>query len=458
MRTATVKFRSNIIIFLVIIVSFSTISALATSMAFMVTDKIYSGVIIGDIAVGGLTVKEAESKIKSAIKPKLKEALINLNYKEDNWVVNADEIDLVIDYHELAQQAFNVGRRGNVFQQLKERYITINGGYRIPLVPIYNGNKLQLIIDKIVNEIDFLPRNAELVLAGGKVHVVSDKIGQKVNTSQLIEMINNKLQQGFPIDLEIPVNEVAPKIKTTDVEKIDTVIAMYTTQFDLNNLNRVRNVSLAAKSINGTLLRSGEVLSFNAIVGPRLEEFGYKEAPVFVDGKLVPDWGGGVCQVSSTLYNAALLADMSIEERTSHFRPPGYVPLGQDATVADNLLDFKFKNSLSESVYILSSINDNNLTVYILSSSNIKQPEVSIVASDRKVLEPNTIVKQDPNLELGREVVEAYGQKGFVVSISRIKKINGKEISRELISTDEYKPEDRVVRVGTRVFSNQATK
>lgn len=458
MHIAIVKDKANIILFLVIIILFSSISAVVTSMAFMVTDKIYNGVMVGDIVVGGLSIKEAEDKIQTVVQQRLKEPPISLHYEDKNWVVNADEIDLVVDPTVLAHQAFNVGRRGNILQQMQERYITINGGYQVPFLPIYSSEKLQLIIGRIANEIDRPARSAEIELAGSQVNVVPDSKGRKVDVVQLIESLNQKLQEDIPVAIDIPVAEITPRVQTSDIAKIDSIIAMYTTQFDPMNKNRVQNISLAAKSITGILLRSGEVFSFNEIVGLRKEEYGYKEAPVFIEGKLVPDWGGGVCQVSSTLYNAALLADMNIEERTSHFRPPGYVPLGQDATVADHLLDFKFINTLPQSIYILSEVSRDSITIYILSQNNPNHPEISIVTSDKKVLEPNTIVKQDATLDFGKEVIDTYGQKGFIVSINRVKKVNGKEIGREYISTDEFKPEDRVVRVGTKAFSNQATK
>ena len=275
---------------------------------------------------------------------------------------------------------------------------------------------------------------------------------------QFVLSINENLSDSFPVIIDIPVIIVEPEVKYNDINDIDSILAIYTTQFNPYNENRTQNIKLASDSINGTLLKSGEVLSFNDLVGLRIAEAGYKEAPVFVEGKIVPDLGGGVCQVSSTLYNAALLADMNIIERTPHFRPPGYVPLGQDATVADKLLDFKFKNNSPHNVYIISQVGGGNITITILGKDNAERPEITIEAMDKKVIEPNTIVKQDPSLEYGRQVIESQGQKGFMISTYRVKRVNGKEIARENLSTDEFKPEDRIVRVGTRVSSPNIIK
>ncbi len=150
---------------------------------------------------------------------------------------------------------------------------------------------------------------------------------------------------------------------------------------------------------------------------------------------------------------------MNIEERTSHFYPPGYVPIGQDATVADNLLDFRFKNSTETNIYIKSEVSDDQLTIYILGKQLENRPTIQVVATDTKVIEPKTIIKQDATLDLGKQLTEVEGQKGFHVTTYRIKKSNdGKEISRELLANDEFKAVDKVIRVGTKALPQQKSK
>lgn len=457
MRTVTTK-TTNIIIFFSLIVAFSTVSILAATAAFMVTDKIYNGVVVGDIMVGGLSAHEAQEKIRVTFESRIKQPPITLKYQENEWNISADEIELSIDAENLAAQAYSIGRRGSFLQQLCERYVAINYGHSIPLLPSYNNEKLRNSINTAIGLVNREQRNAEIILSGSKVSVVPEIIGRKVEVDKLIEVTTSNFQRNIPFIVEIPVEEIVPAILAQDLKDIDGVIAIYTTHFDPSNQNRVQNIRVAAKSIHGTLVRSNEVFSFNNRVGPRLAQYGYKEAPVFIDGKLVPDVGGGVCQVSSTLYNAVLLADMKIEERTSHFRPPGYVPLGQDATVADNLLDFRFQNSLPYNSYIYSELFQDQFTVYILGKNSTNREEIEIIGADKKVLEPNTIIKQDPKLDFGTEVMESNGQKGFIISTYRVKRISGNEISRDFLFTDEFPAEDKVIRVGTKVSANKGIK
>jgi vancomycin resistance protein YoaR len=371
--------------------------------------------------------------------------------------VQAKDIDLVIDVGGLAHRAYNVGRDGSLWSCLQERFLTINQGFHIPLEVKYNQEKLEAFLQSVATALDSEPSSAKVVQENSEIKVVPEIIGYKVNVAEALQAVVNKLKIGFPIKVELAVAESQPKVLAADLAEIDCVLASYTTEFNPNNHNRVQNIILGARNFNNILVRSGEIVSFNDVVGPRLEKYGFKEAPGFINGKLVPDFGGGICQVTSTLYNAVLLANLDIEERTSHCQPPGYVPLGQDATVADNLLDFKFKNNSAYSIYINSEVSDGNVTIYVFGKSGHK-PEVKIVATDKRVIEPQTIVKQDQELELGKEIVETEGQRGFSVTTWRIRNYGGQEAKRELLATDEYSPEDRVVRVGTKVPNRSSIK
>jgi vancomycin resistance protein YoaR len=448
----------NIMLFLGIIILFSSTGFIAVNAAFAISDNIYDGVFIGNIPVGGLSIDEAKNKIIIDFKNKADNLPISLKYKTKTWSINTKDIELDIDADNLAKQAYNVGRVGNLVNRLQERYLTVNHGFTIPLALRYNQTKLQGIINNIADVIYSNPQNASLAYQNSKITIQPEKNGYKVDVAKTWTNLTAILNTQIPVTLELTVDEIPPAILSQDLVGMDSLLSIYTTQFDPYNKNRSQNITLAAKNINNILVRPDEVFSFNKYVGERLSEHGYKEAPVFIDGKLSLDWGGGVCQVSSTLYNAALLADMAIEERTSHFHPPSYVPLGQDATVADNLLDFKFKNTTGNNIYITCEVSDKELIVQIFGKSNPMTTDIRIVAADKKVLEPNTVVKQDPTLEMGKEIIDSEGEKGFQVTTYRVKYANSQEIKREYLAYDEYKAEDKIIRIGTKLLSNQATK
>lgn len=406
---------------------------------------------MADIDIGGLSEEEAKQKLLAVYRARTAEPM-RLLYADKFWTISAADIDLTIDADKLAYEAYQVGRNGPIVAQLKERYLTVNQGYRVPLSISYSPEKLNQLLMDISQAIDTNPKDATLILKESDLVLIPDEIGRKLNIVKTIADIATDITTQGIFSVHLTVDEMLPQIRTADLQEIDRVLASYTTQFDLSDTNRSENIYLAAKSINNTLVRRGESFSFNLVVGPRLSDRGYKKAPGYIDGVLVPDWGGGVCQVSSTMYNAALLADMTIVERTSHIRPPAYLPLGQDATVADNLLDLIFRNTASGNIYIKTEAVGNQITVTILGKHNESIPEIQIVATDTKIIEPKTIVKQDATLELGKQVVEVEGLKGFLVTTYRIKKLNGKETSRELLSADEFKSVDTVLRVGTKAL------
>lgn len=445
---------TKLVLFSSIIILFCAVSLIAANSVFMITDQVYEGVYVGDISVGGLSKEGAKEKIAGYLKRNMNEPIIVLTYQNRSWPILPADIDLVIDVDRLAHKAYSVGREGNIFFRLQERFLTINRGHEIPLAMEYNQEKMNNVLETISGLLDSEAQNAMLVLENAAIKVVPEVVGYKVDIAETLHIVNNKLVKGVPFKAELVVAESHPKVLAADIAGIDAVIATFTTHFDPSNRNRVQNIMLGARNFNNIVVKNNEVVSFNDIVGPRLEKYGFKEAPAFIDGKLVPDWGGGICQVTSTLYNAVLLADLTIEERTSHCRPPGYVPLGQDATVADNLLDFKFKNTAGHNIYIKSEVSDSAVTVYILGKGG-NRPEIKVFSTDKKIIEPETIVTQDDTLEVGKEVIETEGQRGFFVKTWRVKKLNGEELSRELLANDEYMPENRVVRIGTKVLPKQ---
>ena len=163
---------------------------------------------------------------------------------------------------------------------------------------------------------------------------------------------------------EIPIEEAQPPVTDADLASVDSILGEYSTHYYPGA--RGQNIAIAAGKLNGAFIRSTGTFSFNDTVGARTRDAGYQTAGVILDGRPAQDIGGGVCQVSSTLYNAVLLAGLKTTVRTSHAFPSSYCPPGRDATVADGLLDFQFQNQLAHGVYLLASANGTDLTIYVL--------------------------------------------------------------------------------------------
>ena len=235
-------------------------------------------------------------------------------------------------------------------------------------------------------------------------------VGKKLDIDPIIEELDPKLTNlERPDILILSPDEIQPYIKTSDVAAIDSVLAAYTTRYYPGD--RGDNIALASSKLNDILIRKDEVFSFNTTVGRRTKAAGYKDAPVIIEGKVLEDVGGGVCQVSSTLYNAVLLAGLTPTVRAPHFFPSSYCPPGLDATVADDVLDFQFRNPLVHPVYLLASAYGSSLTVYILGTrADLNGNEISL---------------------------ERTGSR-LTPTIHRVFSKNGTVVSREFMHTDYY--------------------
>ena len=429
-------------------------------MALSVSDRIFYGVTVEDIPIGGHTVQEATTKLEQAFQNKLaKKPIIRITYKDKSWNITPNDIDLHIEFEQTARKAYQIGRKSNIWHRLWERLESAHHGITLPYDLTYDPTKLKAIIWQISLETASETKDAYIDFDNGTISITPEVIGQKVDNDELFNNLNQKLLAlHIPLTLELPIKTETPNVTNEDLKEIDTVLAVYNSKFNQYNTNRSENIRIAAHSINHLLLRANQIISFNDLVGLRIAAAGFKEAPVIIEGKTVPDIGGGVCQVSSTLYNSILLADMKPIERTPHFHPLGYVPIGLDATVADNLLDFKFKNTLNKNAYVLTTISNGTLTVIILgSSSSLSKETITITANVDKTLEPHTVTRYDPNLPVGKTIVQEDGLTGYIVSSYRIKSINNKEVSRELLYVDEYSPEDEVIVFGTKLSEEQTT-
>ena len=257
-------------------------------------------------------------------------------------------------------------------------------------------------------------------------------------------------------EYEIPLKITAPNKKLSDLgeEAFPDQLATFSTIYDASATNRAYNVELATKKINGTVIMPGEIFSYNKTVGSRTIEAGWKEGTAYISGKVVPSVGGGVCQVSSTLYNTALLANLEITERTNHTFTVDYVSASRDATVYYGSLDFCFKNTRNYPIKIVASAQNGVCKISLYGIKEEVEYEVIIQSKITSYINYTTTYKEDPTLDEGKEVVEQVGFSGCRSEGYRILKLNGKIVSQTLLSKDTYSAQERIVRKGTKPSNN----
>jgi vancomycin resistance protein VanW len=221
------------------------------------------------------------------------------------------------------------------------------------------------------SEVKRIVKNASLDITSYPVGATIDSQTGEVNPEffgkivALTETVDKIMEAEEETKVSPVVYEIKPYLTASDIEQLTKILDSYTTVITGEEARR-DNIKLAANLINNQLVLSGEVFSFNEVVGPRTKKRGFKEAPEFSEGELTSGVGGGICQVSSTLYNALDLEKLEVIERHSHSRGVSYVPEGKDATIAGDYFDFRFKNELATPIIVKAEIESRKLTVFIL--------------------------------------------------------------------------------------------
>lgn len=325
------------------------------------------------------------------------------------------------------------------------------------VIPIIERQPPAIDVETTLQMLNKEPVNAEFVKTSRTTYEIKPhEAGRRIEREKLLEIIDyaeNRENTEYE-EIPIPVEILPPSLTEADLraQLFRDTLSTYTTHFNTdneNNYNRSINIGLAAERINGTLLLPGEEFSFNKIVGPRTPEKGYKIAHVFIEGQIRDGTGGGICQVSTTLYNAVLRANLKVTERHNHMFTVGYVPLGHDAAVSYGYADLVFKNTTAHPMRIIAKVTaDNYLNFKILSTNDYPNLKVRLAT---KTISSTPLTIQyidDLSLPQGTYIVEENGMDGYVVD-TYISVLNGESlIKEEKIHRSYYQMLPRKIRRG----------
>lgn len=330
----------------------------------------------------------------------------------------------------------------------------INKKYEITTIPTEDVEPEEINLEQIRNEIYKEPQDAYIETNPTTVHTHVNGVDFAISMEEAQEIISeDKEEYVIPLKITVPEKTLAD----LGEEAFPDELATYSTRYDPTNRNRSNNLEISAEKINGTIVMPGETFSYNQVVGERTIAEGYKEAGAYAGGRVVQDVGGGICQTSSTLYNAVLLANLEIVDRSNHQFLTSYVPAGRDATVAWGAIDFQFKNTREYPIKIEASVENGVCTMSIYGIKEETEYEVVIQPVVLSYIPYSTIYEDDPTLEEGEEVVEQSGYTGCTSETYRIIKLNGEVISKTLLSKDTYDPMTRIIRRGTKTVETSAS-
>ncbi|MFF2886963.1 VanW family protein [Paenibacillus sp. NPDC057967] len=289
---------------------------------------------------------------------------------------------VLIALHQWVYPNLTIESRGEV---VKDDVFMSDYSYPLPVGPLVNEERLNKLMDTIAAKVERDPVNATLDGAG---RIVPEKPGLKLERNAFKRLFYGYMLEGEPLRLEVPLRRIYPRVDSEVLSGIKVrQIGQYTTFYNSRNRNRSANIALAAMAINNHVVFPGERFSFNGTVGMRTKEKGYLRAPVIVRGEMYEDIGGGICQISSTLFNAVDRAGLTIVERFSHSRRVHYVPAGRDATVSWYGPDFVFENRYDQPILIRAYANAGAVSISIYSSELLELQPREVPGASRKLPE-----------------------------------------------------------------------
>ena len=368
----------------------------------------------------------------------LPDVLIDSSYsiEEDELIITKGKAGVKID-------------TDNLLNQVKQKLNDLNDNENFIEIPVVNKEPEAIDIDKIHSEVYKEPQNAYYTKDPFTVYPEVEGVDFDVEAAK--ELLKEDKDE-YVIKLTITEPEIT--LDEIGTEAFPDQLATFTTRYDVSDVDRSTNLRLASEKINGTVLSPGETFSYNQTVGARTIAAGYKNAKVYESGKVVDGIGGGICQVSSTLYNAALLANLEIVERRNHQFVTSYVGAGRDATVVYGQTDFKFKNTRKYPIRIVVTTNAGILKISIFGIKEENEYTFKFNTKTVSSIPYTTQYIEDSSLPAGTEKVEQKGANGLITETYITKMLDGKVVSTELLSRDTYSAMTRIIRRGTKKTSS----
>ncbi len=413
-------------------------------------NTIYPGVKVMGIDLSGMTQQEEEAALEEALDGELHGNKVTLQYGDKKWTYTFEELGAAADAKTMAEQAYAIGRSGDLRQRRQVIEKLKNQAEDMSLSVVLDETKLTAILDTVAKEVEVQPVDAVIQANGSEFSVTAEKKGLILNRQKTMEELQKALSHGENNQTVTPVmDEVLPEKTSEKLSSIHDRIGTYSTYYSTSNYGREQNLITGASKVNGTILMPDEVLSFNNTVAPITVENGYHEASVIVGDEYVPGLGGGLCQVSTTLYNAVIRAELEIVERDCHSFPSDYVPMGLDATVAQGYIDFKFKNTSGHPIYIVMWCGGGEIGASIY-GTEIHDPSRSVsfdYVVTRVIDKPKEEVKEDATLAPGQRVLYVEGHTGYEVDVYKTVTENG-TTQTEWFNSSSYMATPDKVKVG----------
>lgn len=408
-------------------------------------NRVYPGVYVKQMHLGGQSPAKAASSLA-----RLQMTFFGPGGETISFPLG--EMGIFIDSTSIFREAYQQGRKNRPPRAYLDRLSLWRDKAHLPLRYFPDEKRLRRTLLSVAATFNRPPRNAffQTGAAETEATLTPEQPGYRVAGEELFNRVLFALElPGLALQVPVPYQEIPARVTILSFKQmgISGLMSSFTTYFDLSKAGRVHNIKLAASILDGYIVSPGEIFSLNNIIGDTTPEKGYREAPVIVGEELVPGYGGGLCQISSTLYNAALLANLEIIERHNHNLTVFYLPPGRDATIEYGARDLKFENNTGHHLLIYGKVKKDALTFSLFGPPGEERVEISTV--ELAVFPPPVRYEADPALPPGAEEKDE-GSAGYIVEVWKTVYREDRVISKEIISVDRYAPYPTVIRRGPR--------
>lgn len=418
-----------------------------------IADRIY----IGDVNVGGMTVREATDAV-SAYVDSIADQEVTLKAGDRTVTASVSDLGLTWSDTDVAEDAFNYGRTGNLIARYKANKDLEHENKVFPVVMQADEKKTEAFLQEHADELNQEAQDYGLKRSDGKFTVVEGKEGIVVDVDQSVDSVNEQLTDGWKDDivLDLVTEKDEPRGSAEELKKVKDELGTFHTDFSSSSSGRIQNIKTACSKINGTVLYPGDEFSVYDTIAPMDAEHGYELAGSYENGTTVQSYGGGVCQVSTTLYNAVIRAELEVTERYAHSMLVAYVDPSSDAAIAGTYKNLKFKNNTDAPVYIQGYTSGKQLyfTIY---GQETRDPnrEVSFESETTGTIEPKTEFRTT-DAKIGSITKVQSSHSGKTARLWKIVTVNGVEKSREVFNNSTYNASPTIYEVGISSSSSEA--
>ena len=414
-------------------------------------DKIAVGIYLGDVSVSGMTKEEAIIAVNDHIASKGEETVL-FTIDGEPLEVSRGSLGIAWNNPEVVEEAMAVGKTGNIVKKYKEMKDLEFANKVYPLTYIADSELIQTVVTEECTKFNKDAVDMGLEKTANGFVVLEGENGVVVDEAAAVEAVKKYIEEQFTgadATIEIPVMIDKPQGSKEELAKVKDVLGTFKTSFKSSAANRSKNVSTGAGHINGTVLYPGETFSTYEYVTPFSVANGYAMAGSYLNGKTVESLGGGICQVSSTLYNAVLMAELEVVERSPHSMLVSYVQESADAAIAGTYKDFKFKNNSDAPIYIEGYTTSDKQVVFTIYGQETRP-------ANRKITYTNKIISTTPAVTqliadgaqgIGYRMVES-GHNGCKAELYKNVYIDGKLQSSERVNKSSYMVSNRCVYYG----------